>query len=156
MFLNFLRSRWGIAIALIGLGVLVLVGAKAYEYFFEVRPALLGYEQYMQKFKGDEFGGKTPEETLKLFIAALRASDVVLASKYFAPDDTGSREKWVAALKKDKEEGNLQEIINAFTRAQSSSHSEKNAFYRVLNKDGSVGLLIELVHNGGVWKIENF
>ena len=38
---------------------------------------------YQQQQREDIYGGKTPEETLKLFIEALRERNVELASKYF-------------------------------------------------------------------------
>ncbi len=37
--------------------------------------------------KQDNFGGKTPEETLELYIKALEARDFELASKYFVLED---------------------------------------------------------------------
>ncbi len=41
-------------------------------------------DNYKTALKNDTYGGKTPEETLKMFIEALKKEDVELASKYFA------------------------------------------------------------------------
>ncbi|MEX0934135.1 MAG: hypothetical protein WD003_02700, partial [Candidatus Paceibacterota bacterium] len=45
------------------------------------------YADLEEQYKNDTFGGETPEETLELFIAALEAEDIELASKYFLPDE---------------------------------------------------------------------
>ena len=48
-------------------------------------------EEYLAKkdelYAQDIYGGETPEETLTLFIDALKAGDVELASKYFKLED---------------------------------------------------------------------
>src|SRR3989344_7855008 len=53
-----------------------------------------GEKAYIDAMTADTYGGKTPQETLDLFVAALRAGDVDLASKYFLLDDGLKREKW--------------------------------------------------------------
>ncbi len=64
--------------------------------------------------KADTFGGKTPEETLDLYITALKAGDIELASKYYEVslevDDLRIKEKerLENILKKD---GNLDLLI---------------------------------------------
>lgn len=73
--------------------------------------------------KADTFGGKTPEETFDMFLAALNKGDIELASKYY--DATAfvskNREKTVQAaalegLKKElTENGNLNLSIKYFT-----------------------------------------
>src|SRR3989338_6079724 len=55
-------------------------------------------KNYVEAMQADTYGGKTPKETLDLFVAALRADDVELASKYFLLDKNASREKWVEYL----------------------------------------------------------
>ena len=57
-------------------------------------------EKYLAKrdelYAQDTYGGDTPEETLELFIKALKAGDVELASKYFRLED---QEKELGELK---------------------------------------------------------
>ena len=75
-----------------GLAVVVL-GMAGYLFWERYR----GYEEYnnyikleqryIQAMTEDTYGGKTPQETLDLFVAALEAEDVELASKYFMLDD---------------------------------------------------------------------
>ena len=51
------------------------------------------FEQYKQAQNKDIYGGKTPEETLSLFVDALKKGDVKLASKYFVLDKQKEMEK---------------------------------------------------------------
>lgn len=41
-------------------------------------------------YKNDPYGGATPEETLKLFVAALEKKDYTLAANYFVPEMVAS------------------------------------------------------------------
>jgi len=40
-------------------------------------------DQWEKPYREDKYGGKTPEETYDLFLAALRKGDTTLASRYF-------------------------------------------------------------------------
>src|SRR3989344_3905403 len=46
---------------------------------------------YVEAMTADTYGGKTPKETLDLFVAALKKGDIELASKYFLLDENLSR-----------------------------------------------------------------
>ncbi len=64
--------------------------------------------------KNDNFGGKTPEETLDLYITALKAGDIELASKYWevSVEKGDLRIRELEALKKAVErDGNLDLFI---------------------------------------------
>ncbi len=43
-------------------------------------------QELYQKMMGDTYGGKTPQETLDMFISAVEAGDYELASKYFVTE----------------------------------------------------------------------
>ena len=47
------------------------------------RAAKSAQEQLEKLYREDKYGGKTPEETFDMFIAALEQGDIELASKYF-------------------------------------------------------------------------
>ncbi|MBI4130673.1 hypothetical protein HY468_05120, partial [Candidatus Roizmanbacteria bacterium] len=73
--------------------VIVGVGAAVFSYgaYFnpearERRMLLEYFDNLEDEYRNDTYGGATPEETLALFIAALEAGDIELASKYFLPD----------------------------------------------------------------------
>lgn len=69
-------------------------------------------ERKEEAYRNDTHGGKTPEETLDLFINALKKNDVELASKYY---DLSVRER---ALQSLQEEISLEEKIQYFSRVK--------------------------------------
>ena len=66
--------------------------------------------KYIQAMTQDSYGGKTQQETLDLFIIALKSNDAELASKYFMLDENISREKWLKTLNIFKDKGLLDEM----------------------------------------------
>ena len=115
------------------------------------------YEAYVASQASDGVGGKTPQETLDLFVAALRAGDVGLATQYFTVDDRGSRGKWVRYfndLKVKNLLGVMAEDIATKAKPAGSSY-EGSANYKVLNSSGTISLFLQLVSDGQIWKIEN-
>src|SRR3990167_2561453 len=53
--------------------------------------AIAHQQQLEDAMKSDTYGGKTPQETLNLFIEALRKNDVDSAFQYFALEEDGER-----------------------------------------------------------------
>ena len=66
--------------------------------------------QYVETMAADTYGGKTPLETLELFVAALKANDADLAAKYFMLDDNLSRERWIKTFNQLKAQDALSKI----------------------------------------------
>ena len=93
--------------------------------------------RYSEAMTQDTYGGKTQEETISLFITALKAKDVDLASKYFILDSNLSRDRWLRTLTIFKEQGILDDMV---------SDIEKNPS------------IVELKFNeySHVWKVVNF
>ena len=118
---------------------------------------LAGWKQFqknLEVYKNDTYGGKTPEETLKMFVDALKEGDVEKAALYFTLDDNGSRERWVNDLLEDQKNGNLEKIIKGFSNTIALISDDKNLQrYKVLNPDRTVWLFIEFIYNGNVCKI---
>lgn len=117
-------------------------------------------EPYEKAMREDTYGGKTPEETLRLFIQALKNGDLELASKYFAlnTDEKSeyylTRRQWEEGLRKAKERGNLNEIISDLEtyELQSISKELENAWFVTKSKHE---ILLKLNSYSGVWKIES-
>ncbi|MEK7560005.1 MAG: hypothetical protein AAB522_01760, partial [Patescibacteria group bacterium] len=69
-------------------------------------------EQYLKDLKkayeNDTYGGKTPEETLQLFIDALKKGDIELASKYFVIEKQEDRKE---SLEKVKSRNQLDSMV---------------------------------------------
>jgi len=121
-------------------------------------------EERLRKFEkamgADDFGGKTPEETLKMFVAALRAGDVEQASRLFLLDENLSRDKWATALSKLKNEDRISDLINDLASVKPApsekTHEGDAKFY--IYKDSNVDGLVNLELNklSDVWKLESF
>lgn len=123
-----------------------------------------GYDKMMdvisKTLTEDTYGGKTPQETLDMFIDALEKGDIELAGKYFALDDNLSRQKWEDGLKQAQEEGRINNIINVVRAAiptKGSSNLESFSWFSVYDSNGDVLNDIELRLNeySKVWKIES-
>ncbi len=110
-----------------------------------------------QLLSQDHYGGTTPEETLKLFVEALKKKDAKLAAKYYLPWEWKKREvemeKWVH-----------DESVNLFLDAYK--------FGKIKKRPIVSGIAIEIYPEGevqyhytidtilnketGVWKIREF
>src|SRR3989344_2309625 len=88
---------------------------KRYEAYMEWE------KQHLDALKQDTYGGKTPEETLQMFIEALKKEDIELASKYFQLEtdtqdpDYLTRNKIIKVLQEKKD--GLQNIAEILSRA---------------------------------------
>ena len=58
--------------------------------------------QLEELYRNDKYGGKTPEKTFDMFIAALEKGDIELASKYFKLDKQAGWKQSFEALKKER------------------------------------------------------
>ncbi len=68
-------------------------------------------------YQHDTYGGATPEETLQMFVAALREEKLEEASKYAIPEH---QEKMLQDLQKGFKSGTLQETIQVYAKATST------------------------------------
>lgn len=75
------------ALVIIGLAAGYVLGVIGYIKVIGPYAAEIKYKKflddYLKPYKEDFFGGDTPEETIDLFIEALKKGDYELASKYF-------------------------------------------------------------------------
>lgn len=123
-------------------------------------------ERHKQALREDTYGGKTPEETLQMFIEALKKGDIELASKYFALDTNEqsynaeyylTRKKWEEGLKKAKDDGKLEGILLKLSTIKLTFKNDDGALFKLYNSKGEIDVLVEikLNKNSGVWKIES-
>ena len=95
----------GILIALVALGVLFGIRYLRYRNDPAYQNEQAAYEyveqekKLIQQMKDDPYGGETPEETLRLFIDALKKGDTDLASRYFVVDKQEQQEQLLNDLK---------------------------------------------------------
>lgn len=122
--------------------------------------AMESIKNYEEEMKNDTYGGKTPQETLDLFIDALKVGDIDLASKYFvATSDTN--EEWKIEANKKKEENKLGQIIELLDSMLPDENANINDDYYIFSsrdKNGNVIAEVGLVLNkySSLWKIEGF
>lgn len=112
-------------------------------------------EKYLKDLKRaydeDTYGGQTPEETLALFISALKKGDIDLAAKYFIPE---KQEEWVKELNNTKKTEGLDLIITEAQKLKLSKNNGNRAFFTIANDQNivEVQVILALVPNG-IWKI---
>lgn len=147
--------------------VVLVVGAAGFfiwDRYFTYDPAEV-YEnakkQYVEAMTADTYGGKTPQETLDLFVAALKKEDVDLASKYFLLDEVLSKNYGIERLNDIKNRGLLFKMIaDIEQRARPDLKNiigEDDYKFVLYSDNGKVGARINMQFNkySGVWKIEN-
>ena len=90
------RKYWKFVLGFLIIIVVVAGGFFVWEKYFSPeakinRETQKNYQKYLdwqanyeKAMKEDTYGGKTPEETLRMFIEALKKEDIELASKYFS------------------------------------------------------------------------
>lgn len=104
-------------------------------------------EIYDQKV-ADKIGGKTPQETLNLFIQAVEKGDYQLASKYFVVE---KQEEELKSLQNSPKENikNVMELLKQINVLEGSYSSDKREF--VVRKPILVSFIL---YPSGNWKIE--
>lgn len=103
----------------------------------------LDYELAM----ADTYGGKTPQETLDMFISAVEKGNYELASKYFV---IAKQEEWKKMLKKAENiDEFLKEVKQVKENINTGKYSEQEDWFRV-----DKPVVIEFMrYPNGVWKI---
>lgn len=115
-------------------------------------------EEYVAKrdelYTQDIYGGETPEETLQMYIEALKAGDLELASKYFRLED---QEKELGELKEITKES-LIKTVSVFETMGDASCNERVGWCEIGGVFKGVDVLLaRFVKNNqtGKWKMES-
>lgn len=155
-------------------GLIVLVGGSYFVwdgYFSESAKYNRQIEQNMEKYNEwernytkamteDVYGGKTPQETLNMFIDALKKEDVDLASKYFMLNEVGQiNQELIGDLKKTQEMSQIANMVAIISKLNfDKNHSSADtAWFTSINKEGLVeySAILKLNEFSKVWKIES-
>lgn len=98
------------------------------------------------------FGGKTPQETLKLFISALEKNDLTLAVKYFIPEN---REVVSEDLERLHSTNLLSDLIKDLKNIKSGELSNETHYsFEIIDEAGQAAAALELIKNQkDLWKI---
>lgn len=142
-----------IAIVAVGVGVLFAIDYLRYQKSPEYQ-AQKEAEQIKKEYAEDPYGGDTPEETLRLFIDALKQGDTDLAAKYFVLD---KQEQWREDLSQIQEKGLLDEMVRDLEREKERKDigDDKSNVY-IYNNENILAINITLIKNqGGKWKLQD-
>lgn len=135
--------------------ILAVAGWQYWQYTHSV------YYQQMKAVKkleamekeSDKWGGKTPEETVRLFTEAVKKGDFEMASKY------GREEKIKPELEKIKTDGKIDQLIRwlGVGKLQEISGFGGDNFDLIVKENGQEIWILGLFRSeGGTWKIVEF
>lgn len=112
-------------------------------------------KQMRAAYENDTYGGSTPEETLALFIDALKKGDTDLASRYFLIEYQSTS---LTELQNIKQNGNIQNMIDDLSRLQSGKELHSGTYqYVILRRNSTeVERTISVIKNSnsGKWKLD--
>lgn len=163
-------KKWGVfSLAVIVCAVLFIVWAlwlspEAKQFHADQKNyelAMNAISTYETAMKNDTYGGKTPQETLDLFIGALEKEDLDLASKYFILEESGEQNKeWNSSLYEAKKKNETDILIKYLLVAEPNLEdviSDSDYKFISLDENKDIVLYIDLEFNkySGVWKIES-
>lgn len=150
--------------------VLLFALAVIWEAFFSPRArsdfetrknyeqAVKGTKEFEEKMRSDTYGGKTPQETLDMFIAALEKEDVDLAVKYFSTLNEFDSEAIKSELKNKKEE-ELSKLLSILKELRNNQRkeSEGSVLFFKKNSNEEIEYSVLMIKNefSRVWKIES-
>ena len=166
------RRYWKFIAVFLGIMIIAVGGFFVWNKYFSPQAKLNrqtqeNYQKYLDWQKNyekamteDTYGGKTPEETLKMFIEALKKEDVETASKYFLLDENGNvDQKWARALQDTKVAGKFQDLANSLLKATPDleTRTSPEDFKFKIYEGGTLKVYINMQLNkySGVWKIES-
>lgn len=99
-----------------------------------------------------DFGGETPQKTLKLFIRALEKNDLTLAAKYFIPENRGIVSEDLEKLNNTNMLGDLIKDLKNIKSGKLSN--ETHYYFEIIDETGQAAAALELIKNRkGLWKI---
>ena len=123
----------GVVVAFIILAVISPVGRSFIFYYWMGLKANWMQERAMKEILNDKYGGKTPQETINLYLDALRKGDMELAAKYIFRDPSDPRrwEEYRDYLKFYKDDGVLSEYLALWDRIEKEKTIESEFKERI-------------------------
>ena len=117
--------------------------------------AMRYYADLEKQYAEDTYGGKTPEETLQLFIDALKAGDIELASKYFVVEKQKEQREF---LKKVDVAGNLGLLLDELSKTSYSKRDfnglGESFIFTFRNEKDNTTINVDVGKlQNGTWKI---
>jgi len=92
---------------LVGIFALAFAAGNTVKYYLDLWKADRAVKSFQSAidaiYKNDTYGGKTPEETFDLYLAALKKGDLELASKYYLSEKQKKELETLTSQKNDNE-----------------------------------------------------
>ncbi len=140
------KNLFKVIFIIVGIGALITICAVAKNYYDAWRQSKLpGFQIqkiYEEAAKNDIWGGKTPQETYEMFVAALKKGDIDLASKYFAGlEGKGRAKKWLA---EKQQKGEMEKYVSELPKWEELMEREywdpdgKEFVYKWIQKDEEI------------------
>lgn len=144
-----------LVVVLVVLGITaVWYGFKKYEnwsFWREIKSQAEKFESEQARLKAlvevDTYGGKTPEETLNMFIAAVETGDYELASKYFVVEKQSEEKARLISSPKE----NINNVLSLLKQATYSmgEYSDDKKAYSLYNP-----IAVDfIIYPSNLWKI---
>lgn len=143
----------GVALVIVLLGIVAIFGIQYIRYRTSPEyKAISDLKNLEKRYAEDPYGGETPEETLRLFIEALKSGDTDLAAKYFVLD---KQDQWREDLAKIQEKNLLGDMIKDLEKLKKIKENTEEVFYTTTNEKNivSVQLIIGKNPYSNRWKI---
>lgn len=135
--------------------ILAVVGWQYWQYtqspYYQQMKAVKELEKLVKE--SDKWGGKTPEETVRLFVEAIKKGDFELAAKY------GDEEKIKSKLKLLKNDGKIDVLISGLEKGvleENLGFGGDSFDLRTKENDKKYWILSLYKSEGGTWKIVEF
>lgn len=141
-------------IVVIGATALLLYGLSKYGEWSLQKDIKNIIEAQNRPYLEDTYGGKTPKETLDLFITAIEKEDFTLASKYFVLSKQG---EWRNKLTLGKENNNINNFLLMLKEENNLldyNDPTESLGARQLYTVGDKMLITFIKYPKGIWKIQ--
>ena len=134
--------------------ILAVLGWQYWQYTHSMYYQQMKYVKELEKIakESDKWGGKTPEETVRLFTEAVKKSDFDLASKYGRPEEIKTD------LERIKNDGNIDLLIKDLEAGvvEEGELGSRYADLMVEESGKKYTVLSMYKSDGGTWKIVTF
>ncbi len=140
------------------LGVIISYNFLHWQHFKMQKEIEEWPEKALRKYYlTDTYGGKTPEETLNLFIDALKKQDIDLAVKYVKDTEAEGAKDDLEEIVKEERSGKLIEDLENL-QPGSSMFPNWDFTFVLLNEEGIGIYSVRLERNeyNNIWKIARF
>jgi hypothetical protein len=108
-------------------------------------------EEFYQRALADNVGGKTPQDTLRMYIEAVEKGDYELASKYFILE---KQEKWFSELSEISKVGKINLFLDPIREALALDNGKFSESNKIKYFTISEPIAIDLgLYPSGVWKL---